>query len=357
MKRIFTSIMILLLCAAAPAMAQTAAVINGHITGLPDETEVQLFSYGHYGSTLGRKSVPMATTMANGGRFSFTIEVEEPRCFHLQTVGKVMQAMQLIVAPGETIELRGNQLGKAAIAGSAYTDRFMQIEESPFRGGTPKGMSQKDFMEQLIREHADTFFGPLLLYFYSGYGFDYEHMYALFGEKARNSWHGHALKELVDKRVAERQKRENPAFRDSLNMVKRSTPSYDKPDNVLDAIVSQYKGRVVFVDFWATWCAPCRRGMLTLKPVEPWMEQHNIVRVYLSAPSSDQSQWETMVVGIGGNHYFMTDEEWKAMGKRYGFSGIPYYRIYDEKGNCVFDHIGYPGNDKLKEEFLKALGQ
>ena len=63
-----------------------------------------------------------------------------------------------------------------------------------------------------------------------------------------------------------------------------------------------------------------------------------------------------MITDIGGNHYFLNEEEWKAIGDRYGFSGIPYYHIYDRQGRCSFTHTGYPGNDKMKEEFEKALG-
>ena len=137
--------------------------------------------------------------------------------------------------------------------------------------------------------------------------------------------------------------------------VKRTTPEYDHIENVVETIIAQYPDKVVFVDYWATWCAPCVAAMDTIKPLKPWMEENNIVKVYISAPSSNPDKWEDMIGDIGGNHYWATQEEWTAVCKKFGIPGIPTYQIYDKRGEMVFQRVGYPGNEKMKEEFEKVL--
>ncbi len=145
------------------------------------------------------------------------------------------------------------------------------------------------------------------------------------------------------------------AFAATPEEVKRETPQYDGAANMIDAIVAQYPGKTVFVDFWATWCGPCLMAMKTIQPLEEWMAENEVVRVYISAPTSDKAQWEEMIGGIGGNHYWATEAEWTMIGQRYGIKGIPYYQIYNKTGECTFYKTGYPGNKTMRKEFEKAL--
>ena len=347
-----------LLCAilfSTITFAQKPVTITGYIPKLPDGTEVLVNNYATYSGT--KVDEALAKCPVKDGKFSMKFTVKEPRQI-VVWVERPHSNRPIVVVPGDNIKINADKqhmLFQADVEGAKTDETFRKIYELPYKKDRPQDISQTDYMKQLIKQNKNTYFGPLLVYNWSGHSLGYAEFYDMFPKKVQNSFHGQALKKQVDAELAEKAKLNDPTLKAKAATLKRATPKYDKPENVLDAIIAQYPGKVVFVDFWATWCAPCRAAMKTIQPLEGWMADNNIVRVYLSAPTSDPTKWELMIPDIGGNHYQMNDAEWKAIGQRYNFNGIPYYRIYNKQGECTFNSIGYPGNDKMKEEFENAL--
>ncbi|MBP5278219.1 MAG: AhpC/TSA family protein [Prevotella sp.] len=355
MKKVLSLLCATLFC--TMAFAQKPVTITGTIPSLPYGTEVIASDYATYSRTAKWVDDTLGICKLKDGKFSFKFTVKEPRHVVIW-VSRPHSNKPVIVNPGDNITIDANKrfaLFQADVKGAKYQEAFEKIKDLPYQKDRPQNISQTDYMKQLIKENKNTFFGPLLVYAWSGHSLGYEEFYNMFPKKVQNSYHGKALKAMVDVERAEKAKANDPAQKAKAQALMRKTPAYDKPENVVDAIVAQYKGKVVFVDFWATWCGPCRAAMKTIQPLEGWMADNDIVRVYLSAPSSDPVKWELMIPDIGGNHYQLNDEEWKAIGKRYGFTGIPYYHVYNKQGECTFTHTGYPGNDRMKQEFENAL--
>jgi thiol-disulfide isomerase/thioredoxin len=114
------------------------------------------------------------------------------------------------------------------------------------------------------------------------------------------------------------------------------------------------RGNYILVDFWASWCRPCR------------MENPNVVKMYnkynkdgftVYSVSLDKSQpsWEKAIIDDGliwPNH--VSDlKQWQTEAtKIYGFNGIPYTVLLDKEGKIIGKALRGPAlEEKLKEIF------
>ena len=126
------------------------------------------------------------------------------------------------------------------------------------------------------------------------------------------------------------------------------------PENILQTILDNYKGKAVLIDMWETWCGPCRAGHKTMAPMKEQMKGQNVQFVYIASPSSPPTTWQEMIKDIDGDHYYLTEEQNHYILSHYESSGIPTYAIYDTKGHQTYKSIGFPGNDVIRKELETA---
>ena len=126
------------------------------------------------------------------------------------------------------------------------------------------------------------------------------------------------------------------------------------PENILQTILDNYKGKAVLIDMWATWCGPCRAGHKTMAPLKEELKGRNIKFVYITPPSSPPTTWLEMIKDINGDHYYLTEEQNHYILNHFESEGIPTYAIYDTKGQQTYKSIGFPGNDVIRKELEKA---
>ena len=126
------------------------------------------------------------------------------------------------------------------------------------------------------------------------------------------------------------------------------------PENILQTILDNYKGKAVLIDMWATWCGPCRAGHKAMAPLKEELKGRNIKFIYIASPSSPPTTWLEMIKDIDGDHYYLTEEQNHYILQHFESSGIPTYAIYDTKGHQTYKSIGFPGNDVIRKELEAA---
>lgn len=125
-----------------------------------------------------------------------------------------------------------------------------------------------------------------------------------------------------------------------------------------DQIMKSYAGKVVVLDFWATWCPPCRAAMLEVDKIKPALMDKGVCFVYITGETSPQKDFDKMMPNIHGDHYRLTNAQWGEICKTLNIPGIPAYAVVGKDGNMAFSNLtqgGYPGNETIENAAEVAL--
>jgi peroxiredoxin len=119
--------------------------------------------------------------------------------------------------------------------------------------------------------------------------------------------------------------------------------------------LSEYRGDVVMINFWATWCGPCRQEMPLLDELYTRYERvgFNLLGVNIDDDSRRAMQ---MIEELGVNFPVLFDAS-KQVSKLYEVDAMPVTVLVDREGNVRYVHHGYkPGyEDKYLDQVRSLL--
>ena len=144
---------------------------------------------------------------------------------------------------------------------------------------------------------------------------------------------------------------------ETYSSLKKGSPSpkFNYPDTKGESVsLDDLKGKYVYVDVWATWCAPCKREIPFLKKLDDEFKDKDIVFVSLSIDKMEhKDKWLKMVEDeqLQGVQ-IMSDKDWNSdFVTAYNIKGIPRFILIDKEGNIVDANAPRPSNPNLKELF------
>jgi thiol-disulfide isomerase/thioredoxin len=127
-------------------------------------------------------------------------------------------------------------------------------------------------------------------------------------------------------------------------------------EEVKGKYIDKYKGKVLYIDFYATWCGPCRQEIPYAKQLYQEFKNKDVVFLNLCAKSKKED-WENFKnqYELGGENYLLTNEEFYLLSEIYKVQGFPTYILIDKNGNVVDYSALRPSNKKSLYESINEL--
>jgi peroxiredoxin len=119
--------------------------------------------------------------------------------------------------------------------------------------------------------------------------------------------------------------------------------------------LSQYRGKVVLMDFWASWCAPCRQSFPWLNAMQSRYADRGLVVIGVNVDST-QAEAAKFLRDVPASFHIVYDPQ-GSLASQYDVPGMPSSFLIGRDGTIVARHVGFrdAARAEREDELLKLL--
>ena len=138
----------------------------------------------------------------------------------------------------------------------------------------------------------------------------------------------------------------------STNAFAKKAPSFNLDGDNGKISLSQFKNQVVYVDFWASWCKPCRKSFKFMNNMQKRYGKKGLKIIAINL-DDDRKTAETFLKSNPANFTIAYDQSGSTP-EAYNLSVMPTSYLIDRKGNIVMTHKGFK-KDQVKQLEKKII--
>lgn len=205
-----------------------------------------------------------------------------------------------------------------------------------------KNIHIAEYVSEIIKLEENPYLAAAVAFSFPGKYYEEAFtVYDALTEKGKKCTSGQALSQILSKRFVLANGQKAPEF-ELLDVNNKKVG------------LKNFAGKVVVLDFWASWCGPCRSELKYLKTIYEQVKSKNIVFVSISLDDS-RKEW----IKVMNEEKIPWVNLWESKGfkktdlkKTYDFSSIPYLVLVDENGKILGKNLR---RDNLKNKLEKLL--